>query len=158
MRVYFLLYRKDGRIGNDLSLIEPFKWLLETRKKYPDSDLAVEKWSEINVSQGEWGYWDSVINIDVDEKRIVDFKQYKSEKVGGESFDEWKVRLAKEVEELKQRKTKEAEEKIKAEELKQKRLAGMAKAREAKKAKVLEESKKEKQKDKSVLGINDIGR
>ena len=75
-RAFFLVYRKDERFGNDLTLDDPFKWLVKNRGVYPESFLAVERWMEINVAQGEWNYWDSMVGIDVDEKRIDDLKAF----------------------------------------------------------------------------------
>jgi len=68
MRATFLVYQKDGRKGNDLTTAEPFTWLLENRKKYPESELAILSWLVVDVNQYEFAGIQAQIGIDYDEK------------------------------------------------------------------------------------------
>ena len=123
-RAYFLVYRKDDRVGNDLSLTEPFEWLVENKEKFPESSVCVERWSEINISQADWPRWDSLINIDADEALLKKKEDYKREKKGNESFSEYLKRLEEEATLERARKIKEAEAaRIKAEEKEVQRAA-----------------------------------
>ena len=116
-RAYFLVYRKDDRVGNDLSLAEPFEWLVENKEKFPESSISIQRWSEINISQADWPRWDALINIDVDEALLKKKDDYKRDKKGNESFGEYLKRLEEEARLERERKIKEAEEvRIKAEE------------------------------------------
>ena len=68
MKGYFLVYQKDGRMGNDLTTAEPFAWLLDNRKKYPEAELAVISWLMVDVNQYEFAGIQAQIGIDYDEK------------------------------------------------------------------------------------------
>ena len=74
MRAYFIIYEQDGRVGNDFTsgLLHPYKWLVESRSKYPDSHIAIKNFSEIEVKPNEFDLYDSLIGIDVDNKKIIE--------------------------------------------------------------------------------------
>lgn len=71
MRAYFIIYEQDGRTGNDFTSgkLHPYKWLVESRSKYPDSYIAIKDFSEIEVRPNEFNLYDSLIGIDVDNSK-----------------------------------------------------------------------------------------
>ena len=69
MRATFLVYQKDGRKGNDLTVAEPFTWLLQNRRKYPEAELAILSWLIVDVNQYEFAGIQSQIGIDYDEEK-----------------------------------------------------------------------------------------
>ena len=69
MRCVFLVYQKDDHVGNDLTNQDPFKWIIAQRKKYPESELVVHRWLEINVPQYEYDGLQAQIGIEYDEAK-----------------------------------------------------------------------------------------
>ncbi len=67
MRAFFIIYEQDGKIGNDFisGAVDPYRWLLESLEKYPDSAIAMHSFQEVNVRPEEFDYYNERIGIDV---------------------------------------------------------------------------------------------
>ena len=70
----FLVYKKDGVEGNDLTAQSPYQWLNEKRVQYPKANIVVLTWMETNVPQGDYDSLQSKIGIDFDESKTEDPK------------------------------------------------------------------------------------
>jgi hypothetical protein len=68
MIAYFITYNQNGVVSNALvsGEINPYKWLVESRKKYSDSAIALLNCEKINIDIHEFNLHQSVINIDYD--------------------------------------------------------------------------------------------
>jgi len=75
MRAIFLVYEKDGVSGNDLcSGVDIFAWLNEKRAKYPESEIAITNWKDIEIGQHVIASVMSNFGMDYEESksRIID--------------------------------------------------------------------------------------
>ena len=70
MRCYFLVYEMNGKKGNDLTNIDPFRWLIQNRGKDSKSDLIVLRWLQIEVPQYEYDGLQSQIGIEHDDEKV----------------------------------------------------------------------------------------
>jgi len=70
MRCYFLVYQKDDHTGNDLTSKTPYEWLIQNRKVYENSELAVIRWMPVDVPEREYQSIQVQIGIEYDEERL----------------------------------------------------------------------------------------
>ena len=68
MYAQFIIYEQDGKTGNDFvkGIAAPFKWLVEAKKKYPKSKIALKSFHQIMIPDHEFNYYNELIGIDQD--------------------------------------------------------------------------------------------
>jgi len=68
MYAQFIIYEQDGKTGNDFvkGNAAPFKWLVEAKKKYPNSKIALKSFHQIIIPDNEFNYYNELIGIDQD--------------------------------------------------------------------------------------------
>ena len=73
MLAYFIIYEQDGHTGNDFTPgnISPYQWLVEARKKYPKSYIALKSFSQEAMPDHLFNQYNKLIGIEEDNKQII---------------------------------------------------------------------------------------
>ena len=142
---WLITYENEGKKGNDLSTVQPFRWLIKYKEKLPD--LVLTNWTQENIPMNELPYYDEMINIEKDYPEV--FKEPEPEPQPEPEPDPLNDPMAERNDDIMQHITQEPEpepkpepepepELSKEEELRIKRSENLKKARAARKKKAEE--------------------
>ena len=130
---YLIIYEYEGKKGNDFSKVEPFQWILDYREKFPG--IVLENWQESDVPLMNIEAMCDKISIDKD-LAVPEPEEVVEIEPDIEPVPEEPEKVTLDAKKDDGLSANEYIEKVTSEEeLKQKRLNNLAKARKAKKKK-----------------------
>lgn len=76
MLAFFIVYEQDGRTGNDFTpaKISPYQWLVEARKKYPRSYIALKSFTSESMPVPVFNQYQNLIGIEQDNAQVIKLK------------------------------------------------------------------------------------